>query len=194
MRMFLYAAAVAAATLMPVGSFAQGTGKKMVFLRVPDSLKDTEVHIAKLLLERLKVNSSLQMRKGNTDDLVLRASFNPNEKQNLPKIVVLIDTRIVGRSKDKKPASQVISIASFADVKPKQDKAPALLEWANKWNSQTLPMRVYVSGDKIIAGRNLYNSTNAPLSENAITNAFTGVLRAWSPLLADLRKNELIEQ
>jgi hypothetical protein len=193
MRLILSTAAVLAALFMPISGFAQNAQQKMVFLRVPDSLKDTEVFIGKILLEKLKVNSSLQMRKDNADDLVLRVRFNENKEKNTPAIVVLIDTRILGRDKDNKPTSQVISIASFADVKAKKEKLPALLEWANKLNGQTIPMRVYLTGEKIVVGRNLFNSRSAPLSENAVTVSFSSVIRAWGGLLVDLKKREFIE-
>ena len=185
MRKLLCAATIAFAGLLPYGAIAQESHaehKEMLFLRVPDSLKDTEIHIAKILLERLKVNSTLQMRGDNPDDLM-----------GLPTIIVLIDTRITGRDSNNKPTAQVISVASFADIKPVAGKRTELLEWANHWNERTIPLRIYLSGDKIVAARNLYNTVNAPLAENAVVSAFGGVVRAWKTLIADLKKKKLIE-
>lgn len=194
MRFFLCGIAVAIGLLFAPGAFAQNDGKKIVFLRVSDSLKDTEARIAKLLLEKMNINSSLQVRGNNTEDLVLKVRINENQEKNLPTVAAVIDTRILTRNKDNKATSQLINIASFADIKINEDKRLELLEWANKWNSQQLPMRIYVAGDRIVAARHLFNSHSAPLSENAVTGAFTGVLRAWGTLLADLRNNDLIQQ
>ncbi len=193
MRLILCMAALVAATLLPVNAFAQTKQIKMNFLRVPDSLKDTEIHIGKILLEKLKINSSLQMRKDNGDDLVLKVKIQASEEMKLPAIVMLVDTRILNRNKDGKPNSQVISIASFADIKAKKDKRQALLEWANTLNSQTVPMRVYLANEKIAVGRNLFNSSSSPLSENAVIVSFRSIFRAWSGVIADLKKKELIE-
>lgn len=194
MRFFLCGMAIAIGFLFAPGAFAQNGERKVVFLRVSDSLKDTEAHIAKILLEKLKINSTLQVRGGNTEDLVLKVQINENKEQKRPAIAAVIDTRVLNRNKDNKAISQLINIASFADIKFKQDKKLELLEWANKWNSQQIPMRIYIAGDRIVAARHLFNSHNAPLSENAVTGAFTGVLRAWGTLLSDLRNNDLIEE
>lgn len=193
MRFFLCGIAIAIGFLFAPGAFAQNDGKKIVFLRVSDSLKDTEAHIAKLLLEKMNINSSLKVRGNNKEDLVLRVRVNENKEQNLPTVAAVIDTRILNRDKDNKATSQLINIASFANIKIKQDKKLEILEWANKWNSQQIPMRIYVAGERIVAARHLFNSHSAPLSENAITVAFSGVLRAWGTLLTDLRNNDLIE-
>ena len=193
MRTFFGAAIIALACLLPVTSFAQAQIGKLVLLRIPDSLKDTEIHLAKVLLDRLKINASLQSPKGNPEDVVLRAGFKAVEDKNLPSIIVLIDTKIVRRDSAGKPIAQVISISSFADIKLKEDKQTEILEWANKLNSQPVPMRVYVAGTKLGVGRNLLNSTLAPLAENAVTDSFTRVYRAWESLLTDMRKREFID-
>ena len=97
------------------------------------------------------------------------------------------------RDSTRKPIAQVISISSFADIKLKEDKQTEILEWANKLNGQPVPMRVYVAGTKLGVGHNLLNSTLALLAENAVTDSFTRVYRAWESLLADSRKREFID-
>ena len=92
-----------------------------------------------------------------------------------------------------KPTAQVISISSFFDIKLKEDKQTEILEWANKLNGQPVPMRVYVAGTKLEVGHNLLNSTLALLAENAVTDSFTRVYRAWESLLTDMRKREFID-
>ncbi len=193
MRTLVHAAVVAFACLLPGTASAQAEGGKLVLLRVVDSLKDTEIHLAKILLERLKVNSSLQSPKGNPDDVVLRANIKAAEEKGLPKIVMLIDTRIVQRDKDGKAVGQVISVGSFADVKLKKEKVAEVLVWANKLNAQPVPMRVYLAGDTLGLGRNLLNSTTFPLAENAVTDAFMRIYRAWGAILAEMRKKDFIE-
>lgn len=192
MRTFLCAAIVAIAAFLPATSFAQ-EGTKLVLLRIPDSQKDTEIHLAKVLLEKLKVNSSLQSPKDNPEDVIVRAQFKAAEDKGLPAIVMLIDTKIVQRDSDGKPITQVISISSFADIKLQEGKKLEILAWANKLNRQRVPMRVYLADDKIGIGRNLLNSTQFPLAENAVTAAFMRVYRAWVSVLADMRKRDYLE-
>lgn len=192
MRTFLCAAIVAIAAFLPTTSFAQ-EGTKLVLLRIPDSQKDTEIHLAKVLLEKLKVNSSLQSPKDNPEDVIVRAQFKAAEDKGLPAIVMLIDTKIVQRDSDGKPITQVISISSFADIKLQEGKKLEILAWANKLNRQRVPMRVYLADDKIGIGRNLLNSTQFPLAENAVTAAFMRVYRAWVSVLADMRKRDYLE-
>jgi hypothetical protein len=141
MRFFLSAIAIAIGFLFTPGASAQIDGDKVVFLRVSDSLKDTEAHIAKLLLEKMNVNSSLQVRGDNTEDLVLRVRINENTEQNLPTVAAVIDTRILNRDKDKKVISQLINIASFADIKIKQDKKFEILEWTELSRHDTFSTR-----------------------------------------------------
>lgn len=192
MRTFLCAAVIAVAALLPATSFAQ-EGTKLVLLRIPDSEKDTEIHLAKILLEKLKINSSLQAPKDNPENVILRAQFKAAKELDLPAIVMLIDTKIVQRDSDGKPLAQVISISSFANIKLQEGKEPEVLAWANKLNRQRVPMRVYLAGDKIGIGRNLLNSTQFPLAENAVTAAFMRVYRAWITVLADIRKRGYVE-
>lgn len=193
MRTLVYAVIVALAYLLPGIASAQQEGVKVVVLRVTDSSKDTEIHLAKILLENLKINSSLQSRKGNPEDVILRAQFKAVAEKGLPKIVMLIDTRVVQRDKDGNAISQIVSIASFADVELKQNKKTEILQWANNLNAQAVPMRVYLAGNKVGIGRNLLNSTAFPLAENAVTAAFTRIYRAWGSVLAEMKKREFIE-
>ncbi len=162
-------------------------------IEVNDSLKDTEIRIAQILKDKLKINGSLQIRGDNAEDLMLRVSFNADKEQNMPAIAAIVDVRILNRDKEGKAVAQVVSIASFANIVTKPDSKLALLEWANTWNSKTIPMRVYISGNRIIAGRNLLVTRNAPVSESQIVTAFTGVVRAWTTLLKDIRKASLID-
>ena len=83
MRTFFGAAIIALACLLPVTSFAQAQTGKLVLLRTPDSLKDTEIQLAKVLLDRLKINASLQSPKRIPEDVVLRAGFKAVEDKNL---------------------------------------------------------------------------------------------------------------
>ena len=82
MRTFLGAAIIALACLLPVTSFAQAQIGKLILLRIPDSLKDTEIYLAKVLLDRLKINASLQSPKGNAKTLF----FAPASRRSKTKI------------------------------------------------------------------------------------------------------------
>lgn len=194
MRIFLRAAAIAIVCLAPVWANAQDGRTSVTFLRVPDSLKDTEIHIAKLLLEQLKVNTTLQTRKDDPEDVIVRANFNAVEDRNIPAIIILIDTHLARSASDQKPLSQVISITSIADIKLREDKRTEILEWVNGLNSQRVPMRVYLAGDRLTIARNLFNAPELPLPENSVTNSFTRVYRAWESVLAELRKRDFIEE
>ena len=188
MRTALIAALFAFVGFLPAASFAQADGNKLVLLRTPDSQKDTEIHLAKILLEKLKINASLQSPKGQPDNLIVRAKFKANEEKDLPAVDMLIDTKIARRNKDGQPVAQIISITSFADVELKEGKQLEMLGWVNNLNRQPVPMRVFLAGKKIGIDRNLLNATSFPLAENAVTFAFRRVYRAWPLLLSDMRK------
>lgn len=143
MRTVLIAAIAAIAAVLSATPYAQAQAQKsqLVLMRIPDSKKDAEIHISKLLLEKLSVNTSLHSPKDKPDDMVVRASFDASEEQGTPAIVMLIDTKIVQRNKEGKPLAQVISISSFADVKVHDDKKGDILAWVNNLNRQLVPMR-----------------------------------------------------
>ena len=81
MRTLVYAVIVAFGYLLPGVASAQQEDAKLVVLRIPDSSKDTEIHLAKVLLEKLKINASLTSPKDNPEDVVLRVKFGAVEEK-----------------------------------------------------------------------------------------------------------------
>ena len=67
-----------------------------------------------------------------------------------------------------------------------------LLGWANSWNSQTLPFRIYIVGDRIVVGQNLLTNKGSPLSENQLLSAFSAIVQYWPVLLKDLRARNIL--
>tara|TARA_R110001606_G_scaffold304729_1_gene452035 strand:- start:31 stop:603 length:573 start_codon:yes stop_codon:yes gene_type:complete len=162
-------------------------------ITVSDSLKDTEILLAKILKDRLKVNGTLTIRGDNSEDLVLQIRFNGNAEMNLPEINAVIDTRIVGRDKDGKAISQVISIASSANLKFSPDRNLDQLTWVNKWNSRTVPLILYVQNDRIVASYKLLITTQEPMTAGQFALNFTNVVRSWPALIKDLQSSGLVE-
>jgi len=183
MRFIIRAAALG--VFLATAPAALGVEDAQIVVR--DSLKDTEIQIAKILKERLKVDPSLKIRGGNAEDLVLQFKLTGNKETGLPVIAYVIDTQIMRRDRGGKATSQVIGINSFSNLKPVAGKAPALLAWANKWNSRTLPIRIYIAGERIVVGHNLLTTTAAPLSEGQLLSAFGTIVQFWPVLLKDLR-------
>lgn len=162
-------------------------------IEVTDSRKDTEILIAKILKERLKIDPSLKIRGGDAEDLLVQIKLSANKELGLPVIAYIIDTQIMRRDKDGKATSQVIGIDSFSNIKPAPDKVAGLLAWANKWNSRTLPIRIYIAGDRIVVGQNLLITKRAPLAENQLLSALSTIVQFWPVLLKDLRAQGIIE-
>ncbi len=84
--MFLFFRAVAiicclAFVVSPVFS-AEGDSNTVT---VSDSLKDTEILLAKILKDRLNVNGTLTINRDNAEDLVLRIRFNGDPEKTSPK-------------------------------------------------------------------------------------------------------------
>ena len=157
-----------------------------------DSLKDTEILLAKILKDRLKINGTLTIRGDNAEDLVLRIRFDGNPELKQPGINAVIDTRIVARDNDGNAVSQVISIASFADLALVPGRNPELMEWANKWNSRTVPLNLYRVNDRLVASYNFLVTKDEPITAGYFALNFTNVIRSWPPLIKDLQEAGLL--
>ena len=156
-----------------------------------DSAKDIEHRIAAALKERLKLDASLKAMGADAEDVGVVAVFGENEEQGVPRLLVIADTRILAKKGDE-VVSQVISVSSVAELTLKTESRLKLLEWANTWNNNVLPVRIQIANDKIIANRNLVTTIAAPLTEEQILQAYLAVLQLWPALMDSLRKEELI--
>lgn len=161
-------------------------------ITVKDSLKDTEILLAQILKDRLNLNGTLTIRGDNAEDLVLRIRFDGNAEQNQPDISAIIDTRIVARDKDGKAVSQVISIASVANLTFSPNKSQEQMEWANKWNSRTVPLNLYLANDRLVASYNILVTRDEPITAGYFAVSFTNVIRSWPPLIKDLQDSGLL--
>lgn len=193
-KAFLMGLIVRAAALgLFLASASAALGGENAVIEVNDSRKDTEIRIAKIFKDRLKIDPSLKIRGGDAEDLLLQIKLGANKERGLPVIAYLIDTQILRRDNDGKATSQVIGIDSFSNLKPAADKVAGLLEWANKWNSRTVPIRIYIAGDRVVVGQNLLLTKQAPLSENQLLSTFSTIVQFWPVLLKDLRAKGILE-
>jgi hypothetical protein len=160
---------------------------------VADSLKDTELHIAAILKEKMNVSGSLTIPGSNPDDLVLRFTVNASGDVAVPPLHVVIDAPILSRDKSGAVSSQMIGIASYADVKMVPDKHLEMLEWVNRFNSRTTPVRFYVSGDRIVVAWYLLITTKEPVTEEAFLTALKSLIQSWPGLINDMKSSGLTE-
>ena len=89
---------------------------------------------------------------------------------------------------------QVISIASTADVRLKEDKELEVLRLLNTINAQALSAHVYAANRRLVAMQNLTLEANAPLSAAQFSTSFVNVLRVWPSLLKAMRERELLDE
>jgi len=112
---------------------------------------------------------------------------------NQPEINAVIDTRIVARDKDGKAISQIISIASVANLNVRPGRTQEQMEWANKWNSRTVPLSLYLVNDRMVASYNLLVTKDEPITAGYFALNFTNVIRSWPALIKDLQESGLLE-
>ena len=158
-----------------------------------DSLKETELRIASILKEKMGVSGSLTIPGSNAEDLVLRFTVNSAGEVAVPTLQVVIDAPILSRDKNGAAISQMVGIASYADVNMVPDKHLEMLEWVNKFNSRTTPVRFYVTGGRIVVAWNLLLTANQPVTEEAFISALKSLIQSWPGLVNDMKSSGLIE-
>lgn len=158
-----------------------------------DSLKETELRIATILKDKMNVSGTLSIPGANSEDLVLRFTVNSSGPKALPPIQVVIDAPIIGRDAQGAVTSQLIGIASYADVKLTLDKHLEQLEWVNRFNSRNTPVRFYLTGNKIVVAWHLLITRKEPVTEDAFITALKSLLQSWPNLIDDMRSSEIIE-
>lgn len=97
-------------------------------------------------------------------------------------------------TKDKQATSQSISIAAAADITFPDSEIDKLMQWTNAWNSRVLPIRVFVSGNRLITATYVLITKSSPVSATLFIGNFLGVIRAWEAVLRDLKANGLSYQ
>ena len=157
-----------------------------------DSGKEIESKIAGILKERLKIDSNLRVTDEKGENLRVVTIFNENTEKNLPKIVVFIDTKVLSK-RESEVLSQAISIFSTADISVDATDRLKLLEWANRWNGNTLPIRIQVVKEKIFATSNLVTTVSLPIAEERILQGFLDVIRIWPVIIDSLKKSGLLK-
>jgi hypothetical protein len=195
--------AVVLAAFVALPALAQSAGKEAtaaavsiasIPLPVTNSAKDTEIAIARLLKDRLQLESFLKLVDDNPDNLRLLVTFRTDEKQGFPRVSAIIDTAVVARDKDGNAVSQSIYIAATADIPVREALTTKLLQWSNAWNARMLPIRVYISGGRIYTGAFVLGTINEPATSNRVLSSFLSVVRAWPAIIRDLQANKFIPE
>lgn len=157
-----------------------------------NSSKTVEVKIASLLKKKLNINTTLKVIDDKGDNLRVTTLFAADIKKKLPKVIAFIDTRVISQSKTGVASSQVISIFSMAEIKVDTKNRLKLLEWANAWNNNVLPIRIQISKNKIIAATNLVTTKSNPIDENIILSSYLSIIQIWPAIIQSLDKSKLL--
>tara|TARA_R110002167_G_scaffold37483_6_gene117513 strand:- start:409 stop:1008 length:600 start_codon:yes stop_codon:yes gene_type:complete len=165
-------------------------------LVLTDSKRDLETQISAILQQRFNLKPQLQEVNNDPEDLIVLISIAPGEDQTVPRINAQVDTVVRTRINNaaKTPLVQVISIASTADVRLKEDKELEVLRLLNTINAQALSAHVYAANRRLVAMQNLTLEANAPLSAAQFSTSFVNVLRVWPSLLKAMRERELLDE
>lgn len=179
--------------LIAAVSSAHGAENGTAAITVTNSLKDIEIQLARVLKDHLNINANLSIRGDDSEDLVLKVLFNNNPETGYPQINAVIDARVITFDNEKNPVNQVISIASYAAITLMPDTDMQRLEWVNNWNRRSVPLTVYVAGDRIVATNKLLLTAKAPMTEGQFAAYFSNTVRYWPALVKDLKNSGLVE-
>ncbi len=157
-----------------------------------NSGKNNEVKISSLLKNKLKVNTSLKVTDNNGEDLRVVTLFGADKKKETPKVVVFIDTKVLSKDKAGLALSQVISIFSMAEIKVITKDRLKLLEWANAWNNNILPIRIQITKNQITAATNLVTTKSSPINENMVLSSYLSIIQIWPAIIKSLEKSKLL--
>ncbi|MBT4045157.1 MAG: hypothetical protein HOF11_16780 [Rhodospirillaceae bacterium] len=166
--------------------------KAPVLIPVTNSAKDIEISLAKLLKQRLKLESSLKLVNDDPENLRLHISIAADKKQGIPPVFSVIDTAVVARDENGNAISQTISIAAAANLSFTRDQMPKLLQWANAWNARMIPIRVFIADNRVYTSIYVLGTTSEPASADRVVGSFLGVVRAWPAVMRDLQVNNFL--
>lgn len=156
------------------------------------SEKEIEVTLSEALKERLDINATLRVNDNKGEDLRVVTLFGKDENEKIPKIAAFIDTKLLNKDQSGNALSQIISIFSTAEVEVKKDDRLKLLEWANAWNSNALPIRIQIVNETIMAAMNLVTTKNNPITEEVVLSSYLSVVKIWPAIIRSLEEENLI--
>ena len=87
---------------------------------------------------------------------------------------------------------KIVNNYTRADIKVNAKDRLKLLEWANAWNNNLLPIRIQIAKEEMIASSNLVTTSSTPLNEDRVLQAYLGVVQIWPILLESLKKNDIL--
>lgn len=158
-----------------------------------DSAEELEMQLSNALSTKLGIKTFPSAKHNETDDVTIVTQFSADKKNNKPAVAAFIDTRVLGRGKDGKVISQMISITSRAKIALKMDQRLELLEWANAWNQKAYPVRLILTDETLIAASNLVTTVNDPVEEDTFVSTYLSLLQAWPAIIQSLEKNNLLQ-
>ncbi|WP_372741973.1 hypothetical protein [Neptunomonas sp.] len=157
-----------------------------------NSQKSIEIKIRDLLEEKLKISSKLSVMDNDGNDLRVTALFAADRTKGLPAIVVFVDTKIVNADTNGDPLSQTINIVSSAEINLISSERLKLLEWANAWNSNLLPIQAHIVKGQLLASVNLITAKASPISEEIIIASYLSLVQIWPSIIKSLNQNKLV--
>lgn len=146
-----------------------------------------EERLVRVLQEKLNLQSSREALESGSSDLSVRTLI-----EGTPQVALLGNARIVGNRDDGTPSQLSFSVVLIPDavsVAPKDQ----ILEFANRWNGQMLPLKVVVQPNTVAVMTSRLIDLNHGIVDDEIVGMYIFMMQTWQSILADLRTNAILQ-
>lgn len=161
--------------ILPVAGFAQ-TPADTAF----------EERVSQVLQEQLNLRSNVQALDAGGTDLAVKTLI-----EGTPQVALLGNARIVGNRDDGTPSQLSFSLILLPDAKFIADRA-TVLEFANRWNGQILPLRLVAQTDTVAMVTSRLIDLRYPMQDDEIVGMYVFMMQTWQSVLKDLQTNAII--
>lgn len=161
--------------MLPVTGFAQ---------TAPDAA--FEQRVSQILQERLNLRSNIQALDAGGTDLAVKTLI-----EGTPQVALIGNARIAGNREDGSPSQLSFSVILLPDAKSMADRQ-TVLEFANRWNGQILPLRIVAQPDTVAMVSSRLIDLNHPMQEDEVVGMYIFMMQTWQTVLNDLKANAIL--
>jgi len=161
--------------LLPVSGFAQ----------VPPDMA-FETRLEQVLLNKLQLKSALQPFEPGSQDQTVRTLI-----EGTPQVALIGNARVVGNRDDGTPSQLTFSVILLPDSQAIASR-DRILEFANRWNGQMLPLKVVVQPNTVALMTSRLIDLNHPMQDDEIIGMYLFMMQTWQSVLNDLRQNGIL--
>lgn len=161
--------------ILPVSGHAQAT---------PDTA--FEERVERILLEQLQLRSARQPMEPGSPDLTVRTLI-----EGTPQVALIGNARIIGNRDDGSPSQLAFSVILIPDAESIASR-DRILEVANRWNGQLLPLKVVVQPNTVALMTSRLIDLNHPVQDAEIVGMYVFIMQTWQGVQTDLRANGIL--